>query len=202
MRERPILFNGEMVRAILAGAKTQTRRPIMPDWWRCLDPDDAADRARAVTMCPFGRRGDRPWVRETWGYRSTAACSNDGFKSRTHTIHYRADDARRHVLRYDDDGLPSQRDQRKDEDIWDYRDYLDRYWKAWRPSIHMPRWASRLTLEATDVGVERLQDISEADARAEGFEDRAAFLRSWAGIYGDGDPWVWVVSFKRVEVQP
>lgn len=194
MPERPILFSGEMVRAILDGRKTQTRRPIAPTqpradglWPAGRDP---------LSDCPFGAIGDRLWVRETWGRYFT-----DGVGM--HTV-YRADGEHE-------------------------REWLDL--GRWRPSIHMPRWASRLTLRITHVRVERLQDISEEDARAEGVEPgdrlvrclqtvpcasggpsccgstvmaddyRAGFQRVWRSIYGaetwDANPWVWAISFER-----
>lgn len=185
-RERPILFSGPMVRAILAGRKTQTRRVVGPT-------------ARAAINC---RRGDRLWVRETWarvdyvdGVVSHHAVDSDGVERR---LVYRADCP---DLEWDDQ--PESR---------------------WRPSIHMPRWASRLTLAVTDVRVERLRDISEEDAKAEGVEPaplagaaiisdtpasasvshRHAFGLLWDSInaargHGWGsNPWVWVVAFGAV----
>jgi len=132
--ERPILFSGPMIRAILAGRKTQTRRVAKLTGagrvkeagshrnWHLADPD-------AVKACPYGTPGDRLWVRETF---CDTGCQR---------AVYRADTA---------------------VENWKYR--------IWRPSIYMPRWASRITLEITDVRLERLQDISEADAAAEGVE--------------------------------
>ena len=169
MKERPILFSAPMVRAILSGAKTQTRRIIKPQ-----PIDSADDPIGAYTVdggrswrCPHGRPGDRLWVREAF-------------------IHEPAD-------------------------------------YCWKPSIHMPRWASRITLEITDVRVERLQDISEADAVAEGCEPirpelvqdgmivrqgRSAveeFRLVWEQIHGGGswekNPWVWVIKFKKLAQQ-
>jgi hypothetical protein len=131
MKERPILFSGPMIRAILDGQKTQTRRVIKPDWWRCLDPEDEDDRQQALRTCPYGQPGDRLWVRETW---NADWCDH---------IIYRADGGSAKDAGYGTE-------------------------PKWKPSIFMPRWASRLTLEVVDVRVERLQEIDEDDAVAEG----------------------------------
>jgi len=198
MKERPILFNAPMVRALLAGTKTQTRRIVKPQpemngrWmeWRngkgvliteqntAWHPFDKGFR-RAVSeyphFCPYGQPGDRLWVRETFALPDRRA-----------------------------DNLPA----------WVYAaDYADRPQHAWKPSIHMPRTASRITLEITGIRVERLQDISEADAIAEGCENslhlpggrfaRENYAHLWWTIHGDesweANPWVWVVEFKRLE---
>lgn len=202
MRERPIPFSAPMVRAILAGAKTQTRRVVTPApvFWQAPFPDgswqwdggsqllragfgaayvhtDAASMANiAARFCRYGKPGDRLWVRETW-----APCPDRGAP---HTV-YRADNG----LRYEGET-----------------------WK-WRPSIFMPRWASRTTLEITGVRVEHLQAISEADAMAEGVEPLLVppdgggaphvegYRALWESIHGvgswDANPWVWVVEFRR-----
>lgn len=196
MKERPILFSAAMVRALLAGQKTQTRRPVKithrtPGLAACLTPPVGAPRLRvAAELCPYGQPGDRLWVREAWRER---AIGEAGHLERGGYA-YRATE--------NVDGLA----------------------ERWRPSIHMPRAASRITLEITDVRVERLQDISEADARAEGatYHDgrgighsgwrhdhgavhadaRSAYGRLWNDINGPGswdvNPWVWVVEFRRL----
>lgn len=205
MRERPILFNGAMVHAILAGQKTQTRRVVKPApaaghaWagW-CGYSTDRADEGKAVwaagegplmiephrVACPFGQPGDRLWVRETWSDEDLPPGE----------FYYRAD-ALSTGLRADE--ISAMR---------------------WKPSIHMPRWACRLMLEITAVRVERLQDISEADAIAEGAPAKVdpselrwqhyvphalGFIDLWNSTGGDWDsnPWVWVIEFKRVKVQ-
>lgn len=170
MKERQILMNGEMVRAILAGRKTQTRRLVAE---RHMPLVMGAALATLLEACPFGQPGDRLWVRE-------AFCdATAGVEGR---ILYRADG---------DDAI------------------------QWRPSIHMPRWASRINLEITGVRVERLKNISPDDCISEGawsIEDRElgrgheaveAFRSLWESINGDGswaeNPWVWVVEFRRVE---
>lgn len=161
MKERPILFSAEMVRAILDGRKTQTRRVIKPQPINALDRPPPCD-------CPYGKIGDRLWVRET--------------QAKFHPAVYMADVA---------------------EDF--YPSYL------WTPSIHMPRVASRITLEITAARVERLQDISEADAMAEGVSWKHnpalpttpvnAFAALWTSVGGDWDanPWVWCIDFQRVQ---
>ncbi len=212
MKERPILFSGAMIRAILAGQKTQTRRaakPVKhPDLGNLYDPgalvmerepQHVIDRA-----CPYGQPGDRLWVRETWA----AHCDEDNLPPRDcsrDVRFYAVEHGRQHGLN-------------------------PRIGK-WRPSIHMPRWHSRILLEIVSVRVERLQSISEADAEAEGIDflrhiqdndetltDRDVYqcLRDltardlyellWDSINGEGswaaNPWVWAVEFKRVEEQP
>lgn len=203
MKERPILFSGPMVRALLDGSKTQTRRVVKPqppnhmgtvrtlgdgDWQFVQDAHTLADSA-STWRCPYGQPDDRLWVRETFGHFER----NDTLKPGD-TIYYRADGECLEL-------------------------------RPWRPSIHMPRWASRITLEITGVRVERLQDISEADAIAEGCAKnhnnyywggphkagglkqmataRQAYQDLWESINGPGsweaNPWVWVVGFKRAE---
>lgn len=193
-KERPILFSGPMVRALLDGRKTQTRRVVKPQppegVCRCPyaggwahEHADGACSCRLI-RCPYGWIGDRLWVREAWGLMDTQP--SDGPDRAT--LGYRADG---------DAAAPNGRHQ------------------LWRPSIHMPRWASRITLEITDVRVERLQDISEDDAWAEGFPDpeganreypdraRYWFRNLWGEINGKGswdmNPWVWALTFRRVE---
>lgn len=156
-RERPIIFRGEMVRAILAGRKTQTRRIVRPQPAANLGelPGPAWNSGFVDVACPHGRPGDRLWVRETWakcdqmiGFRTTE--SDEG-----EDVAFAADKT---ALMWCMDG----RRVAADTYSWNWGKL------RWRPSIHMPRWASRLTLEITDVRVERLQEISEKDAQAEG----------------------------------
>lgn len=200
MKERPILFSGEMVRAILDGRKTQTRRVIKPDpdkaryneliggrevnmttftkviQWNGHDfsvyGDWHEDLRQLIPYCPYGRSGDRLWIRETH-YPTNGI------------ILYKAD---------------NQCEVAK-----------------WTPSIHMRREYSRINLEITNIRVERLQDISEEDAKAEGCDNskseaalecgwyekpRRAYQRLWEKINNSGswdkNPWVWVVEFRRV----
>ncbi len=212
MKERPILFSTPMVRAILAGTKTQTRRVVKAApppgaqrvirpfagvrlQWAATDPHDMEQGQLVlgdVPRYPYGQPGDRLWVREAW----RAVWSSDHEPPRNFDESYR--------FWYEAD-TPLQ----------------DGYGKL-RPSIHMPRCASRITLEVTGVRVERLQDISEADALAEGIErcqdgkfpnylspsgyagnPVASYRTLWESINGtgswDANPWVWVVEFKRAE---
>lgn len=202
MKERPILFSGPMVRAILEGRKTQTRRVVKArnicaeclqsdnapnNYTDLVDADGRANVAGAIfgttpylktgfckhndvcgerIRCPYGKPGDRLWVRETWqpygdlyAYRATPPFEDNG---------------------------------------------------NWKPSIHMPRAVSRLTLEITNVRVERLQDISVEDAIAEGVvagnsptPSDEKFAEIWDKINGKkhpwaSNPWVWVVEFRKV----
>lgn len=203
MKERPILFSGPMVRAILDGGKTQTRRvvkrsgdmefdkndPHYGPYWLAYAAGDA-EGEDAKVRCPHGTPGDRLWVRETWAVQheyDAAAPSEIGVSARWH---YAAT-----------------------EDLGGLRK---------RPSIFLPRRGSRILLEITDVRVQRLQEISEQDARAEGVTEYAgkwwdgspvaggkwnapteAFRGLWESINGPGswhaNPWVWAITFQRLE---
>lgn len=185
MTERPILFSAPMVRAILGGKKTQTRRIVKtrkcPDFGCELAPGEIAGDEHPERLCPYGQPGDRLWVRETWN-------QFDGWASYS----YAAD--------YDGWGIGPDDDP----------DHVPDHAVRWRPSIHMPRAASRILLEVTGVRVERLQAISRGDAMAEGcpFPNMAAgpdpsdwYRELWNEINGPdswaANPWVWVVEFKR-----
>lgn len=200
MKERGMIFNAEMVRAILDGRKTQTRRIMAPqpadDIERCIFPNPEAigwksslrhkHGSTTAHFCHYGKPGDRIWVRETW--------NKYGGLLTYHADHDWIDDIRKETV----------------------------CTAKWVPSIHMPRWASRILLEITDVRVERLNSISQEDAQAEGLEltgwrptysDQDSggevmtpydnFAELWSSIYGDeswqANPWVWVIEFKRVE---
>ena len=199
MKERPILFSGPMVRAILAGTKTQTRRLVrLPahDWALSGIPEFLA-------VGPFGARGDRLWVREAWQVdapRDGSWADTMFYGDRISPLDWIPERYRTpaHVLH---------------RATWDDGTRSTALW--WRPSIHMPRWASRLTLEVTEVRVQRLQDISEEDAKAEGVEMidgdptppewwsyRQEFGHLWDSLNAkrapwDSNPWVWAVSFRR-----
>lgn len=205
MKERPILFSAPMVRAILDGSKTQTRRAFgdrtkftldcaarIGEVSFFLEQNDLGknDLGYVLDFCPYGKVGDRLWVRET-----TKA---DYDTSDTVVLAKYAADGE--YVTYDHDDR--------------YKDCIDHWWysKDVCPSIHMPRDKSRISLEITGVRVERLNDISDADARAEGFDlppadgqsfkfnARHNFRFTWNQIYKNWDqnPWVWVVEFKRV----
>lgn len=208
MKERPILLNGPMVRATLEGRKTMTRRVIKPQpdgdfmqrgRFSNGEPGFIFERNRKnwiapdkpdmdLIRCPYGQPGDRLWVRETWRPKSAWSGSMSGC-----SVEYRAGG----------------------EKEFDTVRVVPKYQEPWHPSIHMPRWASRLTLEIVSVRVQRLQDISEEDAKAEGVERlsvsealnipgtwKGAFADLWKSISGpgswDANPWVWVIEFKRV----
>jgi hypothetical protein len=197
IKERPILFAGSMVRALLAGAKTQTRRQLRVQppaatrsfcTYHCPDPRphhwafDGGSLLDFAVPCPFGQPGDRLWVRETW----TRYDAWQGY-------HYAADHAGFGIGPDDDP------------------DHVPEHALRWKPSIHMPRAASRITLEVTGVRVERLQDVSRGDAMAEGCpfpnmrvgaDPRKWYEALWEALNGAGtweaNPWVWVVEFKRI----
>lgn len=225
MKEHPILFSAPMVRAILEGRKTQTRRIVCrsivdhPEAWSAFTVDSTERKNRDTWSiskpdpngnaygtppetssgrstelwrgkCPFGAPGDRLWVRETWlaldADWRVVGRPSDIRGSPWPNVVYQADS-------------PSPANP-----------------VTWRPSIHMPRWASRITLEVTSVRVERLQSISEADAKTEGVTPfpldpegdcwtdgthRTAFEYLWQQINGkraswESNPWAWVVEFK------
>lgn len=227
MTSRGILFQPALVRAILAGTKHQTRRIVKNPprhWSKWQDCDGAwhltgytqvrpshdglfiqsVDHMdpRPATPCPYGVPGDRLWVRETWGFdsgvradfRPAGRHDLSGMDLLSHTL-YRADMTE-----------------------------LAPKPPRWRPAIHMPRWASRITLEVTEVRAERLQQLTEEDAIAEGvttdpqqgllngkpatlhpITHRQAFIWLWDRINGakapwSSNPWAWVLTFKRVEV--
>jgi hypothetical protein len=200
-RERPILFSAPMVRAILAGTKTQTRRVVKPQptamqqgWmWVCkkllagyCHTDADAMVRLMLPHCPYGEPGDQLWCRETWREWSDAAW------------HYAAD------LTI----LPKQRD-RELANFLAQRSPLTWESYRWRPSIHMPRAASRITLEITGVRVEKLQEIGTADCWAEGIASSPdvdpvhEYAELWESINGRGswhaNPFVWVLEFRKLE---
>jgi hypothetical protein len=198
MKERPILFNGDMVRAILDGRKTQTRRVIKPQP-KIISTHDGSMNILQITgkapwfngdpnhTCPYGVIGDRLWVRETWGLEPDMdeQLKDDGLtpgqiEYEGYHIGYKADGSGAYCV------------------------------EKWRPSIFMPRWASRIMLDITDVRVERLQEISEDDAQAEGvgywgcdtievFEDLWNSINQKRGYPWSSNPWVWVIEFKVLE---
>lgn len=206
MKARPILFSGPMVRALLDGSKTQTRRVVKPQpvsegilsfgeawkwikspktWFSGVTRQQLVSRPGLLQHCPYGKPGDLLWVRESITTRDKA---EDGL--RFDVPQYRADFTDSYGLCFTTDDGP-----RYVEDL------------RWTPSIHMPRWASRLTLRITDVRVERLQDISEADVIAEGASGHPdgmshAYRSLWTLINGPGsweaNPWVWAVSFDVI----
>jgi len=215
-----------MVRAILTGTKTQTRRAIKTHrsddsfvcvdhgagWWPYRSEDGESDvmsdGCEYPYTCPYGVPGDRLWVRETWRHtgdsledsRAITECAMSGS-----AVDWRAT--------YIGECM------KEIGCTYEEAVSLDNN-ETWRPSIHMPRWASRITLEITDVRVERLQEISQADAIAEGappshpsidvvsrefgYEDfsRSWYAQLWEHINGpgswDANPWVWCVSFRRL----
>ncbi|EBD6536569.1 hypothetical protein B8W18_06865 [Salmonella enterica] len=200
MNERGMIFNAEMVRAILDGRKTQTRRPIkwkQTRFTEIAERDDgslwpwAEDCERGGDIwfaCPYGEIGDRIWVRETF------------------RVHSRATDVATLVYRASVRNSWTEQTHRVPVAVCNTPATPEK----WTPSIHMPRWASRITLEITGVRVERLNSITESDAEAEGVTDTGfgdllvdGYRYLWKYIYGEeswaANPWVWVIEFKRVE---
>lgn len=216
MSDRPILFSAPMIRAILAGRKTQTRR-LLPEWWhwggraRLLESGIVAllpeknEQPIAETRVRFSV-GDRLWVRETHAWADHMA---DGVEREAPVcVAYRADQT---AISHEHENVHA-----LDTTAWNW----DRF--KWRPSIFMPRWASRLTLEVTGVRVERLQDITAPDVVAEGAVERdhhntyvsafdgkayldlqSLWAAGWDAINAKratwaSNPWVAVVTFKRL----
>jgi hypothetical protein len=226
VKENGILFQGPMVRAILDDKKTQTRRILdrvkgfgkvlhfgesnTPGYdyhfrcrrglWQDFRKQELIDR------CPYGRVGDRLWVRESHAIYTDAFTREKGDE----VVLYRADSSAYWNM------TPYAHIEAEFNPLRDTSDYEPK----WTPSIHMPKWASRLSLEIVRVGVERLQDISEADAYAEGVtipdhykfasngrpedrnEARVTYESLWESINGPGswdlNPFVWVVEFKKI----
>ncbi|WP_199102394.1 hypothetical protein [Aquitalea sp. ASV11] len=208
MKERPILFSAPMVRALLNGSKTQTRRVVKLRNGQYLPPSESADRPgwqQLLRNCPYGIPGDRLWVKETWGLELLWGAAGEGSISRGYEIRYRA--GGKHGFTYE--GPDSETDP--------FLRYYDTQKGNWRPSIYMPYWASRILLDITSVRVERLQDISEADALAEGvmgckpelvsndcwYCPEELYSMLWTKIHGHGswntNPWVWVLAFTLKE---
>lgn len=208
MKARPILFSAAMIRALLAGTKTQTRRVMKPQpvsgsvSWGCIGGQGFgfidADR---VFHCPYGQLGDLLWVRETWAPRADEESS-----------------FRRWFLHSE-----PERTGPRPECLF-AADGGDPFIERWRPSIHMPRAVSRLTLRITDVRVQRLKDIDGLDAIAEGLSSRdtpgnswhwdrdatlgfsapwRAYRALWESINGEGswatNPWVWALTFEVIK---
>ena len=223
MKTSPILFSGPMVRALLDGTKTQTRRVMKPQ--PTLEPDktwdwnpeprgisyfwmpDEGPGARIIERCPYGVPGDLLWVRETWGVRGwmsdPAPLAGEHLEGLRLTLNYRADD---HMswTRYPDDPEYA----RIRSLVKCYNDET-----RWRPSTNMPRWASRLTLRITDVRVQRVRDISDDDVEKEGlawyslgghprWPRNGRFAENWVTMHGRqswcNNEWVWALSFDVV----
>jgi hypothetical protein len=223
--ERPIIFTADSVRAILAGTKTQARRVLRREhadnlsgaewvehdglWYPCRDElcRGALDQIAPPVRCPYGGVGQRLWVREAW---APADAWVDGYeREEPVSIRYRADGK---AIRYEHENVHE----------------LDTYgWsepKTWRSPLFMPRWASRITLEITDVQVRRLQSVSEEDAQAEGVtfdgswwlggvhpikgtpkcwpSAREAYSKEWdrinakRGFIWESNPWVFAITFR------
>lgn len=193
MKERPILFSGPMVRAVLADRKRQTRRICKPrkdpDFGCELAPNEIAgdvNQGRNYRLSPYGAPGEHLWVRES--FSGSMAYERNGYALREWG-----------------------------NKIWYWADGEPRFgdWTKPRPSIHMPRHLSRITLEITGIRVERLQEISPADCVSEGYESPSGtryeqeelsaldwYRTLWEQINGPGswaiNPWVWVVEFRRL----
>lgn len=222
--ERPILFSTPMVQAILAGRKTQTRRVVK---LQALVMDNGFINTTAMTethwrkmnktlpesvgvtfFCPYGQPGDTLWVRETWAWSCDANLTTKTCPQ------YTCDKCKYYLLDYK---ANAGQDWVNDREI-----------VKWKPSIHMPRQASRISLLVKSIRVERLQDITEEDAKAEGFTSllcsckgqayactdcmntgvlepaELGFMETWEAIYNkrgygwEVNPWVWVIEFERI----
>lgn len=214
MTEKPIIFNSEIIKALLDGRKTMTRRVIKPqiqspkdgayfdnynhgtqwNWW---SKDHKQFLNADIIRCPYGQIGDGLWVRETWRVHK----DYDTLRPSTIFLAMGGDTA--HCVCYKND---------------DRRDYGEDFWGRWRSPIFMPRWASRFDRSITDIRVERVQEITWNDMKAEGIEIlpgsyndpdnayysmREEFNNLWDSINGkkegcswSDNPWVWVVEFE------
>ncbi|ENZ8440954.1 hypothetical protein ACHA9J_005035 [Klebsiella oxytoca] len=226
MKERGMIFNAEMVRAILDGRKTQTRRPVkFPVHDKNLGCELAGNElagelsAGNYLNSAFGKPGDRIWVRETWGVVSHELDEDGRIQPWTPNRPATAI----HEMPFGNGYYSGHAIYAADGDFtWGDDDGYEDGRSCWKPSIHMPKAASRILLEITDVRVERLNSISQEDAQAEGMEltgwrptysdpDSGGeawtpydnFAQLWESIYGEeswkANGWVWVISFKRVE---
>ena len=202
--EHPILFSTEMVKAILEGRKTQTRRVIKENLLRLFWDEPILDQNEKLKYCPYGQVGDKLWARET--HYSYGRWILDGF-NKTGSPRYKFDIEPNGAV-YFENNKPSPENIIKKSDT--------RYGWAKRPSIFLFRGNSRLTLEITEIRVQRLQEISEADAMAEGtqsvtelkgkhvqavWSERQAYKNIWDSINGkthpwESNPWVWAITFK------
>jgi len=207
MAEHPILFSTEMVKVILKGNKTQTRR-IFKDTTEHHSPYNPAYLERWKNdsgwenICPYGKIGDTLWVRETFAYRIDVDIDKEREKAK-HYLMYKANG-----------GSP----------------YNHMNWHSytnWKPSIHMPRWASRINLKITDIRIQKLQDVSENDAFEEGMNKQIAtylgistpesqeefnftacrrvfhalwdYINAKRGYSWESNPWVWCISFRKID---
>lgn len=231
MKYTPLLFRPEMIQAMIREAerpgsgKSQTRRILNPQpQWQESDEPDGLEKIHGGFLdgrdhhfpCPYGQPGDLIWCKETHRYYDW---TEDGLP----WIQYRAD----HATRFHDSGeIPEEWGDRL-TDVWSDLSRSENYDidgaardQSWRPSIHMPRWASRLTLLLTEVRVQRVQDISDEDAKAEGADPqragqwddgspikshRTGFVYLWQSINGkkpgcawEGNPWVWCLSYRPI----
>jgi len=208
MKESPILFSTQMIRAILEERKTKTRRIIKPQFNRVLQFAIKNDHYSILTnllfryaddwiKCPYGKPGDRLWVRETWNVYDVSYDDYIGGNE----------------IGYPYKIIPKQKPEKCSLSYAaDNRDE-----GPFRPSIHMPRWASRITLEIINIHTEKLQDITPEDCQAEGIiydleawhmgftkGMRTAFLKLWnslnedRGFGWDVNPFVWVIEFKKL----
>lgn len=215
MKERPILFSGAMVNAILSGAKTQTRRVVKLNaagrvqlaghQWHPDDPE-------AFNACPYGKVGNRLWVRETWQPFRRRSPEQE---AKISAWFAKGDHSK--FMDEQDEWSPMPDGEMSAMYAADFGDWafdVDSDLKPWKPSIFMPRWASRINLEITGVRVERLNGISVEEVIAEGLSSylreqdacvdlKEQFETLWDKINGKKHPWasnpfVWVIEFKRV----
>ena len=208
IKEKPILFSTSMVEAILLGNKSQTRRVIKPQFKvlhamytdKSLETELIFRKGDQRIHCPYGQVGDRLWVRETFVLESdleyvgdvklptdrpVKTIPDDGEWGEYHLIpHYRATEPEPNIV------------------SGEQEDFDDR--TRWKPSIFMPRWASRITLDITNTRAERLHDITGADLLEEGIAHGMGGFKAYKDLWNklngnwNDNPFVWVISFKRV----
>jgi hypothetical protein len=191
MKERPILFSGEMIRAILEERKTQTRRVLWTALKSARGINLAPNNPAILNYCQFGKPGDLLWVRETWDFVV--------WDEHEIIISYGADGQQSRPIKYPSAWNPT---------IYNYQ--------RWRPSIFMPRWASRITLKIINMRVEQLWFITEQDILSEGIDgiqigqegcekNKGKFIELWdsintkRGYPWSSNPWVWVIDYEVID---
>jgi len=208
MIERPILFSTSMVKKILSDEKTQTRRILLVPWkgnkkTLPYEPyfieedgimyfqDEYGDyhKVKDAYKCPYGRCGDLLWVKETWRIWESATFGSISGEPLDPDI------IKGSLKNFEEEFLKS----RPIEYLADTNEE-----GPWRSSIFMPKWASRIKLRITDVDVQKINDITDNDVCAEGFDSRDEFIKLWnninekSGYTFEKNNWVWVIKFKRI----
>ncbi|MFH0225137.1 hypothetical protein ACGRPS_11305 [Vibrio furnissii] len=206
MKVKPMIFNTEMVKALLDGRKSVTRRPVKIDYESGMKGPVVRGKngevstvsfAPVARLCPFGNVGDLLYVRETWGI------VNHAFDDDGNMIGWIPDRPSLPVkeMKFGGGYYTGHAIYRSDGEMRWCNDFEDEV-SAWHPSIHMPRSISRITLKISDVRIEKLNDLRKSDeqVKKEGFENWPQFKHVWESIYGQSNPndYVWVIEFEVI----